>query len=284
MSKHFGSRLKVFLCYASDDKAVAFSLYRSLSNEGVDVWFDEEKLLPGQDWDFEISNAIRGSHAVIVCLTKNSVSKEGYVQKEIKRALDFADEKPEEAIFVIPIKFDNCDIPRRLAHLHFVNMHYPNGYYKLLSALAKRSSSLKLDWPSENSRREYEGASKYTNARYEYPDISISDIQEFLDVHYSDYERDLEGTIKLKNDLDSFSLDLNDLLENEKKISKEISSFLRTYAAIENDENYSWTQYGVVRMTLCITNTEYWNSWRMYASDSIASLINTYRSKLGISS
>ena len=130
MSKHFGSRLKVFLCYASDDKAVAVSLYRSLSNEGVDVWFDEEKLLPGQDWDFEISNAIRGSHAVIVCLTKNSVSKEGYVQKEIKRALDFADEKPEETIFVIPIKFDNCDIPIR-------QKCFDNNFCEIISFIGK---------------------------------------------------------------------------------------------------------------------------------------------------
>jgi len=50
--------LKVFLCHASQDKTLVRELYQKLSAEGwIDPWLDEEKLLPGQDWDLEIEKA-----------------------------------------------------------------------------------------------------------------------------------------------------------------------------------------------------------------------------------
>jgi hypothetical protein len=50
----------------------------------------------------EISKAIRNSDAIIICLSKASVLKEGYVQKEIKSALDIAEEKPEARFSSFP--------------------------------------------------------------------------------------------------------------------------------------------------------------------------------------
>ena len=76
--------LKVFLCHASQDKPVVRGLYQKLLAEGwMDPWLDEEQLLPGQDWDMEIEKAVEAADAVIVCLSNNSVTKEGYVQKEL---------------------------------------------------------------------------------------------------------------------------------------------------------------------------------------------------------
>ena len=45
----------------------------------IDPWLDEEKLFPGQDWDMEIEKAVEAADAVLVCLSNNSISKEGYV-------------------------------------------------------------------------------------------------------------------------------------------------------------------------------------------------------------
>jgi hypothetical protein len=73
---------------------------------------DEEKLLPGQDWEAEIRKAVRGSHVVLVCISKSSLTKEGYVQKEIRHALDVADEKPDGTIFVIPVRLERCEVPK----------------------------------------------------------------------------------------------------------------------------------------------------------------------------
>lgn len=88
-------KLKVFLCHSKDDKPKVRELYHRLVADGFDPWFDEEKLMPGQEWDLEIRKAVRESDVVIVCLSKSSTTKAGYVQKEIRFALDVADEQLE---------------------------------------------------------------------------------------------------------------------------------------------------------------------------------------------
>lgn len=87
-----------------------------LEKEGrIDPWLDEEKLYPGQDWDLEIEKAVEATNAVVVCLSNNSVSKEGYLQRELRFVLRIADFKPEGAVFVIPVRLDECPMPRRLS-------------------------------------------------------------------------------------------------------------------------------------------------------------------------
>ena len=73
--------LHVFLCHASGDKPVVIKLYQQLVKDGFDAWLDKEKLIPGQKWQDEIPNAVKKSDVVIVCLSSQSVTKEGFVQK-----------------------------------------------------------------------------------------------------------------------------------------------------------------------------------------------------------
>jgi hypothetical protein len=107
--------LKVFLCHASQDKLVVRELAQRLFAEGwIDLWLDEKKLLPGQDWRLKIEEAVETSDIVIICLSSNSVSKEGFIQKELRYAKEIALEKPDETIFLIPLRLDDCETPRGL--------------------------------------------------------------------------------------------------------------------------------------------------------------------------
>ncbi len=114
--------LRVFLCYSSGDKRLVRDLYQRLCVEGIAPWFDEKDLLPGQNWDQEIAKALRAADIVIVCLSRESINRKGYVQKEIKYALDVADEQPEGTIFLIPLRLEPCEIPNRLHRWHWVNL------------------------------------------------------------------------------------------------------------------------------------------------------------------
>jgi hypothetical protein len=143
---------RVFLCHSSADKPKVRKLYRQLCSDGVKPWFDEEDLLPGQLWDKEIPKAVRSSSAVIVCLSRNSVEKTGYVQKEVTCALDAAEERPENKIFLIPAKLEDCVVPDRLMHLHWVNLFEPNGYERLLTALNAQGILRSLPQPSPKLR------------------------------------------------------------------------------------------------------------------------------------
>ena len=143
--------LRVFLCHATQDKPAVRELYKRLAAEKwIDPWLDEEKLLPGQDFDLEICKAARDSDSIIICLSKVSVAKEGYVNKEIRRALDAADEKPEGAIFIIPLRLDDCTPSfERLKHLHYADYFTPNAHEKLIKSLRLRAETLKIE-TSEN--------------------------------------------------------------------------------------------------------------------------------------
>jgi hypothetical protein len=137
--------LRVFLCHSSQDKPAVRDLYQQLKQNGVDPWLDEENLLPGQDWDYEISEAVRSSHIVIVCLSATSVTKAGYVQREIRKVLDVADEQPEGAIYLIPLRLEDCEVPARLRRWHWVSLFEPRGLEKLMQALRERAREVGLN-------------------------------------------------------------------------------------------------------------------------------------------
>jgi formylglycine-generating enzyme required for sulfatase activity len=149
-------KLSVFLCHASGDKPAVRELHARLLAEGwIDPWLDEEKLYPGQDWDIEIEKAVEAAHAVIVFLSKNSVNKEGYVQRELRFVLDIALTKPEETIFVIPLRLEACELPRRLRAYQFAD-YFPaeqreRAYERLLYSLKLRAKN--LDIPYESNLR-----------------------------------------------------------------------------------------------------------------------------------
>jgi hypothetical protein len=132
--------VRVFLCHSSEDKPQVRELYRRLISDGYDAWLDEENVLPGQDWEFEIRRAVRRANAVVVCLSRTSVSKTGYVQKEIGFALDVAAEQPEGQIFIIPVRLEDCDVPDRLSRWHWVDLFNENGYQLLVRGLRGSSS------------------------------------------------------------------------------------------------------------------------------------------------
>lgn len=134
--------LQVFLCHSSSDKETVRNLYRRLRSDGIAAWLDEEDLLPGQDWHLEIKKAITTADAVLICLSCESISKSGFVQKEIKYALDVADQQPEGSIFIVPIKLEECDVPDRLSRLQWLDLTDRKGYERLINALRHRANSL----------------------------------------------------------------------------------------------------------------------------------------------
>lgn len=134
--------LQVFLCHSSGDKPAVKMLYDRLVKDGVDAWLDTEKLIPGQDWQIEIPKAVKKSDIVIVCLSTHSVTKEGFVQKEIKFALDAAEEKPDGTIFIIPARLKICKMPDRINRFQWVDLFLDDGYDKLFKALQIRAEEL----------------------------------------------------------------------------------------------------------------------------------------------
>ena len=86
---------------------------------------------------------MRGSDAVVVCLSKSSITREGFVQAELRYALDVAEEKPEGTIYLIPLLFEDCEVPERLRQWQWVSYTNSLGYSDLLKSLALRATLVK---------------------------------------------------------------------------------------------------------------------------------------------
>jgi|SRR4051794_1638276 hypothetical protein len=99
---------KVFISYAKEDKNTAEKLYDFLTLYHYEPWLDKKKLLPGQDWNTEIRLALKRADFIVMLLSRTSVEKRGFVQREFKLALEYYEEKLDSDIYIIPCKIDDC--------------------------------------------------------------------------------------------------------------------------------------------------------------------------------
>jgi hypothetical protein len=135
-------KLKVFICYSTNDSDKVREVYDWLAFHNVDPWISTENLLPGQLWEFEINKTIHSADLTVICLTKGALSKVGYMQTEIGRALELAQRRPEGEIYLIPLRLEECELPFRVAQYQYVDFFDSKGKSKLLLALRNRATTL----------------------------------------------------------------------------------------------------------------------------------------------
>lgn len=136
------ARKRVFVSYARPDATTARQLTTDLRRAGFDVWFDKDSLLPGKHWRDEIRNAIRTCDYFIALLSTRSVNKRGVVQAEIASAIDVLKEFPENQVFLIPARLDDCQVLNsELRELQWVDL-FPDwsvGVDKIIQAASAAS-------------------------------------------------------------------------------------------------------------------------------------------------
>lgn len=109
------NRIQVFLAYAEEDRPLVRKLYASLQEAGFEPWMDQEKLLPGQNWPRAIERAIDLSRFFLGCFSQRSTVKRGHFQSELRYALDLAARIPNDRIFLLPVRLNECELPRKIA-------------------------------------------------------------------------------------------------------------------------------------------------------------------------
>ena len=135
----------VFLSYCSDDVLSAAQLFVQLCKAGYNVWFDNDRLKGGDDYDKDIAAAIDDSPVVITLLSPLVESnlkdgKDSYYKKEWAMAAK------EEDKIIIPVAIDGYDL-RGDAHSQYeeiigrkvsgVDLSLPDGLSRLMRSLDK---------------------------------------------------------------------------------------------------------------------------------------------------
>ena len=97
---------EIFLSYSHADIVAAKTLYKELTKElGAEIiWFDKERLKPGDDWDTEIKAAITRCKIFIPLLSSNTQADVGgYLPKEWEAAMYRSKWFPGSKFKIIPV-------------------------------------------------------------------------------------------------------------------------------------------------------------------------------------
>lgn len=105
----------VFISYVREDSDRVDQLQHTLQEAGILVWRDTAHLWPGQDWRIEIRRAITHNALVfIACFSQASLARDkSYQNEELTLAIEQLRLRPVDQPWLIPIRFDECEIPDR---------------------------------------------------------------------------------------------------------------------------------------------------------------------------
>jgi hypothetical protein len=148
-------RPRPFISYAHEDHEIASKLYEDLHALGAQPWLDTNDLLGGQDWQETIRRAVRECSHFIALLSSNSVSKRGFVQKELRQAIDILEEFPPGEIFVIPVRLERTEPAHAaLKRLHWIDLFpsYEQGLKKLARSLHLKPARITAPAPPPSIR------------------------------------------------------------------------------------------------------------------------------------
>src|SRR3954452_19406636 len=109
------NRIRAFLAHAQEDRPLVERIYYDLRRAGFEPWMDSAKLLPGQNWPRAIQREIELADFVLINFSHHSVAKRGYFQYELRHALEVSDRVPLDEIFLVPVRFSDCEVPIEVA-------------------------------------------------------------------------------------------------------------------------------------------------------------------------
>lgn len=115
---------RIFLLYAREDLDAVRRLAEALKERGFNPWLDVDELVPGAVWQKSVLNALEESAAALVFVSRNltKAEKSGFVQEELKTAMNVLHEPESNVSPVIPVRLDDTDVPERLSHIRWVDL------------------------------------------------------------------------------------------------------------------------------------------------------------------
>lgn len=140
------TKARVFIAYVEEDLAAAKKLYTALEQHGFHPWLDRKKLLPGQNWPRAIETAIQASNFFVACFSQRSTCKRGSFHSELRFALNCAAQVPLDEIFFIPVRLDQCVVPRNISRrIQYVDLFpdWHDGVGTVVAVMKKQEENRK---------------------------------------------------------------------------------------------------------------------------------------------
>lgn len=125
----------VFISYALEDKEYVRKIADNIWDDGILTWLDTKDLMPGDNWKERISDAMERADFVLLFMSNESLSKTGFVQNELREALEQRKSRPLNQTYIIPILIEPGVPPQELNDLHWLNMWEDGAYETLIKTI-----------------------------------------------------------------------------------------------------------------------------------------------------
>jgi hypothetical protein len=107
----------VFVSYAGEDRPFAKAIADALAAERIDVWFDQNQLKSGDDYNPKIADAIDRCAVFVPVISKRVFDARGYIFQEWRAAIDVARKTSWASKFLMPVvvddvAYDDENVPR----------------------------------------------------------------------------------------------------------------------------------------------------------------------------
>lgn len=128
--------MPIFISYSHSDKDFVDTFAAHLVKANANVWVDRWELNVGDSLIARVQDAIEGSDALLVILSKSSVESE-WCKKELSTGL--IRELDEKRVVVLPVVIDDCKVPLFLRDKMYADMrnNFDSGLKSVLDAIAK---------------------------------------------------------------------------------------------------------------------------------------------------
>jgi tetratricopeptide (TPR) repeat protein len=132
----------VFLSYSSKDRDVVRDIAERLKDGGLNVWFDEWKIKPGDNIPHKIEEGLERSRVLLLCMSENAFGSD-WARLE-SGTFRFRDPLNKERRF-IPLRLDDAPIKGSLAQFLYIKWlpkDREQGYRKLLETCRISQASI----------------------------------------------------------------------------------------------------------------------------------------------
>ena len=136
---------RIFIIYSHKDKDKAREITAKLREMGYNPWLDEEEIIPGQNWNKVIKQAIENSAVALFLSSSNTATGDSAVLNEIKAARDVLRARDDSHSPIIPVLLEESKLPKELAQIHAVKLYESDGIAQLHKGLQYLLSSESLN-------------------------------------------------------------------------------------------------------------------------------------------
>lgn len=126
----------VFISHAHADEAAARRVNEALREKGYETWLAEDVLLPGMDWEEEISMAVAKASAAVIIVSPN-LSDSAFTTREMRSLLSNLRTNDPSFSPLVPVVVGQGRLPLELQQIQAIRLDEPNFADKLDYSLAR---------------------------------------------------------------------------------------------------------------------------------------------------